>query len=631
MEHRVSRRDFLKVAGAASAATAATAFMGRLAFLQAIDEIGNPLDFYPNRGWEKAYRDLYRTDQSFIFLCAPNDTHNCLLRAYSKRNVVTRVEASYVYGDAVDLYGNRSTHRWEPRACNKGLSMIRKFYGDRRVKGPMIRKGFLDWVEAGFPRDATGVPPRQYFNRGQDDFIRVTWDQAFQIVASAQVNIATTYSGPSGEAKLRAQGYDTDMLPTIAGAGTRTLKYRGGMPFLGATRLMGFYRQANVMSLLDSHIRGVSGAEAKGGRVLDSYSWHTDLPPGHPMVTGQQTVDFDLFTAENASVITIWGMNWISTKMPDSHWLTESRIKGAKVVVIACEYQSTANKADEVLIIRPGTDAALALGMVHVIMRDGLYDQGHVKSSTDLPLLVRMDTLKLLRPSEVIPGYQDQPLSNFTKVLKEGEKAPVNYLQDSQYIPEGLRKEWGDYTVWDKAKGEIKALSRDHVGDKFKALGIDPALEGTFVVKTTDGKSVEVRPVFDLVKEYAQQLDPKTVSEITWAPPSAVESIARMLAANPGKSLLVHGMGPNHFFNNDLKDRDPAPRRNHPEHRVHGRDARLVRRQLPGRLLQRAAALHRRGPVQPGPGSGRAGDAEELLQHRVGPLLQLRRPPTARR
>lgn len=555
MEHRVSRRDFLKVAGAASAATAATAFMGRLAFLQAIDEIGNPLDFYPNRGWEKAYRDLYRTDQSFIFLCAPNDTHNCLLRAYSKRNVVTRVEASYAYGDAVDLYGNRSTHRWEPRACNKGLSMIRKFYGDRRVKGPMIRKGFLDWVEAGFPRDATGVPPRQYFNRGQDDFIRVTWDQAFQIVASAQVNIATTYSGPSGEAKLRAQGYDTDMLPTIAGAGTRTLKYRGGMPFLGATRLMGFYRQANVMSLLDSHIRGVSGAEAKGGRVLDSYSWHTDLPPGHPMVTGQQTVDFDLFTAENASVITIWGMNWISTKMPDSHWLTESRIKGAKVVVIACEYQSTANKADEVLIIRPGTDAALALGMVHVIMRDGLYDQGHVKSSTDLPLLVRMDTLKLLRPSEVIPGYQDQPLSNFTKVLKEGEKAPVNYLQDSQYIPEGLRKEWGDYTVWDKAKGEIKALSRDHVGDKFKALGIDPALEGTFVVKTTDGKSVEVRPVFDLVKEYAQQLDPKTVSEITWAPPSAVESIARMLAANPGKSLLVHGMGPNHFFNNDLKDR----------------------------------------------------------------------------
>lgn len=119
MEHRVSRRDFLKVAGAASAATAATAFMGRLAFLQAIDEIGNPLDFYPNRGWEKAYRDLYRTDQSFIFLCAPNDTHNCLLRGYSKRNVVTRVEASYAYGDAVDLYGNRSTHRWEPAPATR--------------------------------------------------------------------------------------------------------------------------------------------------------------------------------------------------------------------------------------------------------------------------------------------------------------------------------------------------------------------------------------------------------------------------------------------------------------------------------------------------------------------------------
>jgi len=551
----ISRRQFVKVGIAIAGAGAASLYLSRLAFLQTTPDIGNPLEFYPNRDWEKAYRDLYRSDESFIFLCAPNDTHNCLLRAYSKQNVVTRVEASYTYGQAVDLYGNKSSHRWEPRACNKGLSLIRKFYGDRRIKGAMVRKGLIDWSDAGFPRDANGVPPRQYFNRGQDEFIRLEWDRAFELVAKTQVNIAQTYSGASGEAKLKAQGYDPDMLATLEGAGTRTLKYRGGMPFLGATRLMGFYREAGMMALLDSKLRGVGPDQAKGGRVLDSYSWHTDLPPGHPMVTGQQTVDFDLFTVENASFVTLWGMNWIATKMPDSHWMTEARLKGAKIVVIACEYQSTANKADEVVIIRPGTDAALALGLVHVLMRDKTYDDPYMKSSTDMPLLVRMDTLKLLRPSDVIKGYELKALDNYAKVLKPGEPVPPNRLQNTQLIPEGLRKEWGDYVVWDATKNAPAAVSRDHVGDKFAALGINPAIEGTFQVELTDGKKVEARPVFDLVKQYVAGLDPKTISEITWAPVSAIESLAKQFGDNKAKGLVIHGMGPNHFFNNDLKDR----------------------------------------------------------------------------
>ncbi|MEK7872777.1 MAG: molybdopterin-dependent oxidoreductase, partial [Chloroflexota bacterium] len=222
---------------------------------------------------------------------------------------------------------------------------------------------------------------------------------------------------------------------------------------------------------------------------------------------------------------------------------------------IACEYQSTANKADEVVIIRPGTDAALALGMAHVILRDKTYDDAHVKSTTDMPLLVRMDTLKLLRPAEVVQDYKLQPLSNYARVLKAGEAIPPNRLQDTQLIPEALRNEWGDFMVWDSARGGPAPLSRDHVGDKFKALGLDPALEGTFTVRTVDGKQVQVRPVFDLVKQYVAQLDPKTVSELTWAPVSAIESLAKQLAANKGGALLVHGMGPNHFFNADLKDR----------------------------------------------------------------------------
>ena len=105
------------------------------------------------------------------------------------------------------------------------------------------------------------------------------------------------------------------------------------------------------------------------------------------MVTGQQSLDFDLSTAENANLITLWGMNWIATKMPDGHWLTEARLHGAKVVTIAPEYQSTSCKADRAIVSRAGSDRALAFGLAHVIVRDRLYDEQYVKTA-DRPAAV---------------------------------------------------------------------------------------------------------------------------------------------------------------------------------------------------------------------------------------------------
>ena len=48
------------------------------------------------------------------------------------------------------------------------------------------------------------------------------------------------------------------------------------------------------------------------------------------MVTGQQSMEFDLNSVEQAKTVVAWGMNWITTKMPDAHWLTEARMKGTK-------------------------------------------------------------------------------------------------------------------------------------------------------------------------------------------------------------------------------------------------------------------------------------------------------------
>lgn len=551
----VSRRCFLKATAAITSVALAGDTLGLQGF-KFVPEIKNPLEFYPNRDWEKIYRDQFRYDSSFTFLCAPNDTHNCLLRAYVRNGVVVRIGPTYGYNEARDLYGNHVSARWEPRCCQKGLALGRRFYGDRRVQGVWVRQGFFDWIQAGFPRDPhTGAPPQEYFNRGQDSWLKISFDEAYALVAQALLNIAQTYSGPQGAQRLQAQNYDPVMIEAMHEAGTQTVKVRGGMPFLGATRIFGLARFANMLALLDSHIRNVGPDQALGGRVWDSYSWHTDLPPGHPMVTGQQTVEFDLFTAENAKLITLWGMNWICTKMPDAHWLTEARQRGAKVITIATEYQATSNKADEVIIIRPGTDAALALGVASVIITEKLYDEEYVKTFTDLPLLVRMDTLKLLRASDIIKDYKPAELSNYTTVLKPDEKPSPNAAQSVQYISEKARKAWDDFVVWDSAKNAPAVITRDHVGKFFAERGIAPALEGSFTVRTGDGKEIAVRPVFDLIKEYLQEFTPPKVAEMSWAPSEAIVNLARQIAANKASTLLSHGMGPNHFFNADLKDR----------------------------------------------------------------------------
>ena len=239
----------------------------------------------------------------------------------------------------------------------------------------MIRAGFKKWVDAGFPRGSNGKPNKKYFQRGKEGFLRLSWEEVSDITAKVLINIAKTYAGPQGQKRLKLQGYDPDTIEATQGAGTQVLKFRGGMPLLGITRIFGMYRLANSLALLDSHIRGVGPDKALGARGFDNYTFHTDLPPGHPMVTGQQTVDFDLVTAENAKLIIPWGMNWISTKMPDAHWLTEAKAKGSKVVSVTVEYSSVASKSDEVIIIRPATDAAFALGLANVLLQEKLYDE----------------------------------------------------------------------------------------------------------------------------------------------------------------------------------------------------------------------------------------------------------------
>src|SRR3989338_2471399 len=141
---------------------------------------------------------------------------------------------TYGYGKATDVYGNQASARWDPRCCGKGLNMIRRVYGTRRVKYPSVRKGFKEWVDTGFPRESDGRVPQKYLNRGKEPFVKVSWEEAYSTVARAMENIARTYTGEKGKEYLAKQDYDPDMIAAMNGAGTQVIKTRGGMPLLGA-------------------------------------------------------------------------------------------------------------------------------------------------------------------------------------------------------------------------------------------------------------------------------------------------------------------------------------------------------------------------------------------------------------
>jgi len=208
---RWTRRDLLGATPAALIAAGLPDFgpaelIPQLTMLEPIEPIDNPLAAYPNRDWESVYRDLYEPDSTYHYLCAPNDTHGCLLKASVKNGVAVYADPSFGYQDATDIYGNTASARWDPRACVSGLSYVRRAYSDRRIKGCYVRRGFKQWIDDGLPREPDGQPPLRYREgRGKEDFVKVSHEEAAQLAATVYIDVSRNYSGDEGAAMLEAR------------------------------------------------------------------------------------------------------------------------------------------------------------------------------------------------------------------------------------------------------------------------------------------------------------------------------------------------------------------------------------------------------------------------------------------
>ena len=170
--------------------------------------------------------------------------------------------------------------------------------------------------------------------RGKGGLVRATWDEAAEIVAAAHVHTIKKY---------------------------------------GPDRVAGF-SPIPAMSMV-SHASGARFVNLIGGSMLSFYDWYADLPVASPQVFGDQTDVPESGDWWNAGYLIMWGSNLPVTRTPDAHWMTEARYRGQKVVAVAPDYADNVKFADEWLPARPGTDAALAMAMGHVVLKEFFVDR----------------------------------------------------------------------------------------------------------------------------------------------------------------------------------------------------------------------------------------------------------------
>jgi nitrate reductase alpha subunit len=292
------RRSFFKLVSTAGVAT----LIGTARTAWAIDRIENPLRTYPKRDWERAYRELYQHDSTFHFLCAPNDTHNCLIKSFVRSGVVTRHHAEHALRRSDRPAGQRdnaplgSAHA--ARRARAHTALLRRPPpappdGARRFQA-LARRGFS-------AARRTGCPPRSTSTAGATPGCESPTTKPRRSRRRSLKNVAQTYTGEEGQKKLLEQHYDVSAIKATQGAGTQVLKFRGGMPLFGITRVFGMYRLANSMALARRARSARSARTRRSAREGLRQLLLAHRPAaGHPMVTGQQTVEFDLHSVEHA-------------------------------------------------------------------------------------------------------------------------------------------------------------------------------------------------------------------------------------------------------------------------------------------------------------------------------------------
>src|SRR4051812_2948003 len=206
-----------------------------------------------------------------------------------------------------------------------------------------------------FPQIRTGA-------KGEGKFRRATWDEALGLIASKLQSVIDT-DGPQA------------IIP-YSYAGTMGLVQGEGMA-------MRFFNKIGA-SQLDRTICSSAGSEA------------LDAVYGARLSTDPETIG-------EAKLILLWGTNTLTSNPHIWPFVRKAKANGARVICIDPLRTRTADASDEHIAIRPGTDAALALAIAHVIFRDGLEDRAYLAEMTHGWEKLRERALSEYSPERVAP------------------------------------------------------------------------------------------------------------------------------------------------------------------------------------------------------------------------------------
>jgi nitrate reductase alpha subunit len=380
-----------------------------------------------DRTWEDAYRNRWAHDKIVRSTHGVNCTGSCSWKIYVKGGIVTWETQQTDYPRTrADLPNH------EPRGCARGASYSWYLYSANRLKYPLVRGRLLERWRAALKTAASPVDAwaslvenpdaRRSWQkvRGMGGFVRSSWDEVNQLIAAANV-----YT-------IKAHGPD---------------------------RVVGF-SPIPAMSMV-SYAAGSRYLSLIGGVCMSFYDWYCDLPPSSPQVWGEQTDVPESADWYNSNYIIAWGSNVPQTRTPDAHFFTEVRYKGAKTVAVTPDYSEVSKLADLWLHPKQGTDAALAMAMGHVALKEFYFDKrsayfdDYARRYTDLPLLVALE---------------EKTLADGTKVL-----APGRYLRASDFngkLGQTNNPEWK--TVAFDSTGRA-VLPNGSIGFRWGAEGRDDA------------------------------------------------------------------------------------------------------------------------------------------------------------
>src|SRR5215471_5539096 len=218
-----------------------------------------------------------------------------------------------------------------------------------------------------YHQDRLLYPMKRAGKKGDGRFTRISWDEALDTTAA--------------KLKVIAADNPESILP-YSYAGTMGLLQGGSMD-------RRFFHRMGA-SLLDRTICSTAGMFGMRYTV------------GASVGTNPETVD-------QAKYILIWGSNIITSNIHLWRYILKARSRGAKIVTIDPLRTKTGEQSDEHIAIMPGTDGALALGMMHIIVRDGLQDQDYIGRHTlgFAQLKPRLEAYPPSRVSEITGIPQD--------------------------------------------------------------------------------------------------------------------------------------------------------------------------------------------------------------------------------